>query len=56
MIEPFGTLQVYRAALDIIERFFTMSDDEAENIAPEVDAAGGFAFNTPDKPNVKYDF
>jgi len=47
---------VYRAALEIIEKFFTMSDDEEENVAPSTNENGGFAFNTPNKPNAKFEF
>jgi len=44
--------QVYRSALDIIESFFSESDDE-ENVAPAVNANGVFQFNASEGTDVK---
>jgi len=47
--------EVYRAALEIIESFWNESDND-ENVEPGTNSNGGFAFKTPDKPKVKYEF
>lgn len=41
-------VEIYKLAYEIIEQYFSDDVDDDPNLAPQMNAEGGFAFNNPE--------